>query len=142
MKDDEPKAAQIRKSILIKAPIQLVWAYLTEAERLAQWFHPARDDLKTGEPYELLGADGAPLCWGRVTAAEPPRRLAYSFTVGPMNGAMSDVEWLLTPIDGGTRLDLAHSGLPEGEAAAALLFALDAGWDKHLMRLRQSVDRP
>ncbi|MEM8755876.1 MAG: SRPBCC domain-containing protein [Pseudomonadota bacterium] len=136
MKDREPATAAIRRNVLLKAPIQIVWAHLTEAEKLGLWFHPAERDLKTGEDYALIGADGAPLCWGRVTAMEPPRRLAYTFTVKPMNGAMSEVEWILDPFAGGTRLELIHTGLPEGEAAADLLFAMDAGWDEHIGRLR------
>lgn len=128
--------ATIRKIVFLKAPIQVVWAHLTEAEKLARWFHPADADLDVGRDYRLLGDDGQALCHGRVTVMEPPRRLAYTFTVGPLNGVMTDVEWTLTPVAGGTRLSLVHSGLPEGEAGYGLILALDAGWDEHLTRLR------
>ena len=131
----------ITKTVFLKAPKATVWAFLTEKDKLARWFHPAEDDLADGQDYALLGdsAEGGPVrqCWGTVQYWEPPTRLVYSFTVKPLNGAMTTVTWTLDEIDGGTRLTLLHEGVGvAGDAAFGLLTALDKGWDEHFGRLR------
>lgn len=131
----------ITKTVFLKAPKATVWAFLTEKDKLARWFHPAEDDLADGQDYALLGdsAEGGTVrqCWGTVQHWEPPTRLVYSFTVKPLNGAMTTVTWTLDEIDGGTRLTLLHEGVGvAGDAAFGLLTALDKGWDEHFGRLR------
>lgn len=129
--------AVIEKSIYLAATPEVVWAHLTEADKLAAWFHPAEGDL-TGGAYALLDSEGEKLCWGEVISAEPPRRLVWTFTARPMNGLMTRVEWRLDPVEGGTRLSLTHSGLAAGDGFG-LLAAFDAGWDKHFLKLREAV---
>lgn len=129
----------IRKTIFLKADPDTVWAFLTEAEKLARWFNPADGDLAEGEEFRLLGDDGSPVCWGAVRAAERPGRLAYSFTAKPLDGHMTEVEWLLEPVPGGTRLSLTHTGLPAGAEAFGLVLAFDKGWDEHLAQLRPAT---
>lgn len=135
----------ISKTIFLNASRDTVWSFLTEAEKLALWFHPARSDLVEGEDYALLGKsdDGAEqeLCWGKVIKMEAPESMVWSFTVGPLSGAMTTVTWTLQPAGDGTQLTLVHEGISEaaGEAALGLLMALDAGWDEHFAKLRSSV---
>lgn len=139
----------ITKSIFLKAPREVVWAFLTEKEKLALWFNPAEADLALGAEYVLLGADkdgnAEKICWGEVLEMEKPTRLVYSFTVKPLAGAMTKVTWDLQDVmvgtnREGTKLSLTHEGISEaaGEAAMGLLLALDAGWDAHLLSLRQA----
>ncbi|MEM7523462.1 MAG: SRPBCC domain-containing protein [Pseudomonadota bacterium] len=136
MKDATMTEMTLRKTIYLEAAPEVVWAFLTKAEKLGAWFHPAAADLRPGEDYSLVGADGGAICWGRVTAMEPHSRLAYTFTVKPLDGHMTDVEWTLSKAAGGTRLSLVHSGLPEDERGYGLVRALDVGWDEHLGKLR------
>lgn len=139
----------ITKSIFLKAPREVVWAFLTEKEKLALWFNPAEADLALGAEYALLGADkdgnAEKICWGEVLEMEKPTRLVYSFTVKPLAGAMTKVTWDLQDVTvgtnlKGTKLSLTHEGISAaaGEAAMGLLLALDAGWDAHLLDLRQA----
>ncbi|MEM7045758.1 MAG: SRPBCC domain-containing protein, partial [Pseudomonadota bacterium] len=69
---------------------------------------------------------------------DPPAKLTYSFTVKPLNGAMTTVTWTLDEMADGTRLTLLHEGVgaAAGDAALGLLSALDRGWDEHFGRLR------
>lgn len=132
----------ITKTIFFNAPRATVWAYLTEKDKLAEWFHPATADLGAGEDYALvqMSAEGDPVkqCWGTVQQWEPPARLVYSFTVKPLDGVMTKVTWTLDEAHGGTRLVLKHEGLAAaGEGALGLLMALDKGWDAHLGSLRR-----
>ncbi|MEO1249601.1 MAG: SRPBCC domain-containing protein [Pseudomonadota bacterium] len=135
----------ITKTVFLDAPREVVWSYLTEKDKLAQWFHPADADLAPGKAYALLEktpqGPGKPQCWGKTQTMEPPSLLVYSFTVGPLNGAMTTVTWRLEEVSGGTRLTLTHDGVADaaGQGALPLLMALDAGWDEHFANLRPVI---
>jgi uncharacterized protein YndB with AHSA1/START domain len=126
----------IEKTTILAAPPDRVWAYLTDPDLLALWFYRPDAPLSEGQPFTMPGADGAPLVWGEVSRAIKPRTLIYSFTARPMNGAMTEVTWSLTPVEAGTRLRLIHSGFPPGPEAFGLLTDFDGGWDNHLKRMR------
>ena len=129
----------LEKSIYLRATPAQVWAYLTEPEKLAIWFHKPSAPLVEGD-YEMFGTEsGERLMWGAVLVAEPYSRLDYSFTIAPMGDAVSMVKWRLTEVPGGTRLSLRHEGLPQGAPAFDLMLALDKGWDDHLARMRASA---
>ena len=134
----------IEKSIFLAASRETVWDYLTDKDKLSEWFHPAADHLVEGKPYELLQDANNPeskICWGDVLSAKKPSSLIYTFTVKPLGGAMTTVTWTLEEAAGGTRVSLKHEGVAEaaGEAALGLLLALDKGWDKHFDKLRPQV---
>jgi len=132
----------LRKMIYLKANKEQVWAYLTDPENLAIWFHKPEKPLVAGESYEMFGTtSGDKLMWGEVIAADPYSLLEYTFSIGPMNGASSTVRWTLEDVDGGTQLSLEHSGLPQGEEAFGLTLALDKGWDDHIGRMRESIHK-
>lgn len=129
----------LRKQIYLNASKAEVWAFLTEPEKLAEWFHKPPETLSEG-PYEMFGTtSGDKLMWGVVTEATPHDRLVYTFSIAPMNGATSTVAWTLEDVPGGTRLSLEHSGLPESAATFGLTLALDKGWDDHLSRMRAGL---
>lgn len=132
----------INKSCFFAASRETVWAFLTDKDKLAQWFHPATADLAEGEDYALVkkeddGTD-TKICWGKVLEMDKPSTLVYTFTVGPLDSAMTTVTWTLDEIPDGTRLTLKHEGISKaaGDAAIGLLMGLDQGWDKHLNTLR------
>lgn len=132
----------IVKTIFLKADAETVWAFLTDKDKLGEWFHPADSDLAAGGDYVLRGQadDGseARKCWGSVLESTRPEKLVYTFTIEPLGGAMTTVTWLLQEVQGGTRLMLQHEGVDAaaGDMALPLLMALDTGWDAHLGRLR------
>ncbi len=130
----------IRKSIYLKATKEQVWAYLTDPQKLAIWFHRPKEILTEGRDYAMFGVEsGDRLMWGQVLAARPHDQLEYSFSIAPMAGASSVVKWTLESVAGGTRLSLEHSGLPEGADTFGLTLALDKGWDDHIARMRASL---
>lgn len=134
-------ANTIRKTIFLKADKKRVWAYLTDPEKLAIWFHPPKVPLKAGAKLEMFGAEsGDLLIWGEVLRADPYDALDYTFTVKPMNDAVSTVKWRLDAVAGGTRLSLVHEGLPETEEAFNVAMALDKGWDDHMGRMRADIN--
>ena len=134
----------INKSCFFAASRETVWAFLTEKDKLAQWFHPSTADLVEGEDYKLVKKGSDPeeaVLWGKVLKMDKPSTLIYTFTFGAFNGATTTVTWTLEEINGGTKLTLKHEGISEaaGEAAMGLLMALDKGWDEHLATLRDAI---
>ena len=130
----------LNKTIYLRAAKADVWAYLTDPDKLAIWFHKPAKTLTAGEAYEMFGTQtGDKLMWGKVLEAVPYDRLSYTFTIKPMGDAVSTVTWTLQDVPGGTRLSLAHEGLPEGEEAFGLTLAMDKGWDDHLGRMRADL---
>jgi uncharacterized protein YndB with AHSA1/START domain len=60
-----------------------------------------------GRFYEVT--DGEEHSWGRVLVYEPPSRIAIEWHVNPENPP-TVIEVTFTPEDGGTSVDLVHSG--------------------------------
>ncbi len=132
--------AILQKTIFLRAEPEIVWAYLTDPDRLAEWFHKPERPLAAGQKLEMFGTtSGDLLIWGEVRVARPPEYLEYTFTVKPMGEAVSVVKWTLEPVAGGTRLALQHEGLPQGADAFGLILSLDKGWDEHFGQMRTAL---
>ncbi len=132
--------AVLQKTIFLRADPDIVWAYLTEPERLAEWFHKPDRTLTKGSKLQMFGTTSSDLLiWGEVREARAPEYLEYTFTVKPMGDAVSLVKWTLTPVAGGTKLSLQHEGLPQGADAFGLILALDNGWDEHFGKMRTAL---
>jgi uncharacterized protein YndB with AHSA1/START domain len=68
--------------------------------------------------------------WGRVSAWEPPRRLAFSWHVGRSPDKAQHVELTFTPVGDGTEVRLVHSGWEAlAERAAATREEYERGWN-------------
>ncbi len=131
----------ITKSAFFAAPPETVWAYLTEADKLGEWYHPARLDLEADQNYELYNAEnGEKWIWGSVLEWNPPKKLVYTFIIPPLAAISSTVTWTLVEVNGGTKLSLTHEGIEKlGDEALGLLMALDDGWDEHIASLRKAM---
>ena len=131
----------ISKSAFFATTPKTVWAYLTEADKLGEWFHPAEDDLAVDSNYALIvkNDDGESnrIIWGKVLIWDPTTTLQYTFEIAPFAGVSTTVTWHLEVAHGGTKLNLTHEGVGElGDASLDLLMALDDGWDDHIGCLR------
>ncbi len=132
--------AVLQKTIFLRATPEVVWDYLTEPDRLAEWFHKPERPLASGQKLEMFGTtSGDLLIWGEVREARRPKYLEYTFTIKPMGDTVSVVKWTLEPVAGGTKLALVHEGLPQGADAFGLILALDDGWDEHFGKMRASL---
>jgi uncharacterized protein YndB with AHSA1/START domain len=121
----------IERDIVIGAPPERVWAVLTEARFLSEWFgggETARVDLRPGGLIRFNhGAHGPILA--RIIVAEEPRRFSWRWSQGaageePDKGNSTLVEFTLSPDaeSGGTLLRTVESGfaglrLPASEIA-------------------------
>ena len=132
---------KIEKSVYLPAPRKAVWAWLTEPDKLRQWFHAPEKPLKHGDDYALIGKDsGDTLCWGTIEEMRPVDYMRWTFSVRPAPDVSGTVEWTLEEAPGGTKLTLEHSNLPGDSDGFGLLLALDKGWHEHLLSLRQGLD--
>jgi uncharacterized protein YndB with AHSA1/START domain len=117
-----------------RAPIDSVWAAVTEPERLGRWIgtwagDPASGQVEFQMTYE---GDDAPIETFRIVECEAPRRLVV-ITSMPYEGE-HPVSWTLrldlVEIDGTTTLRFAQS-LPDPQMAESV----GPGWDYYLDRL-------
>ena len=69
---------QIERETLIAAPVERVWAVLTEGEHVGRWFSDAgaEIDLQPGGEMVLRWAEHG-IGRARVVDVEPPRRFSY-----------------------------------------------------------------
>ncbi|MEV6597762.1 SRPBCC family protein [Actinoplanes sp. NPDC051346] len=90
-----------------RAPIEDVWASVTESDRTARWFGPWEGDAGPGRTIKMQMAyeDQKPWFDVRIDACEPPRRLAVS--TSDESGSWR-IELLLSYADGRTELQLVH----------------------------------
>ncbi|NOX96264.1 MAG: SRPBCC domain-containing protein [Alphaproteobacteria bacterium] len=131
----------IVKTIFLKAPPEHVWKFLTEADRLAEWFHRGGADLVEGGDYTLLtnsyGKEGEKLLYGKVLEANKPERLVHTFTHEWLKGVETTCTWTLEGVGGGTVLTLVHEGWDKvDEDGFGMAADHDKGWDEHFARLR------
>jgi uncharacterized protein YndB with AHSA1/START domain len=117
---------QIERETTIAAPVERVWALLTEPEHVNGWFTDAgaEIDLRPGGSMVMRWAEHGSVR-ARVEAVEPPRRFAYRWTAHfagqmaePAEGNSTLVEFTLTPDGDGTRLRVVESGFDTLETSA------------------------
>ena len=123
----EGRAVLLRRDY--PAPVEDVWAALTDPDRLRRWFLPVTGDLRLGGHYQLQGNAG-----GEILRCEPPRLLRVSWVFG--EGAHSEVEVRLTPGDGPvTSFELEHIAPLSPHWDTYGPGATGVGWDLALLGL-------
>lgn len=125
---DEP----FRESIYIAAEPRVVFDYFTDPAALASWMGDrAVLDPRPGGQFLLYFDDR--VVAGRYLAVERPSRLVISWGRRGSRGlppGLSTLEVTFTAEGPGTRVVIAHSGLPRGERERHAL-----GWRHYLSRL-------
>ena len=143
---------QIERETVIAAPVERVWALLTEAEHLGRWFGDAGAELD-------LGPGGAlSLTWeqhgtvhGRVVEVDAPRRFSYRWAVlresqsEPVEGNSTLVEFTLEAEGDATRLRVVESGFDtlfaDPEKSAKRYEDNTKGWGSELAELADYAER-
>lgn len=125
--------AEYTTSIEIDASPATVFDYLTTEAGITAWMgQHAELDPQPGGGFAVDIAGHA--VRGRYLHVEPPTRVVVSWGVAgsvDLPAGASTIEFRLTAIERGTRVDLTHSDLPETELAGHA-----AGWEHFLPRLR------
>lgn len=122
-----------------RAPVEDVWASVTEPERTARWFGPWEGRPGPGQSVKVQMAfeEGAPWMDVRIEACEPPHRLEVSSVD---DSGTWHTEVALSEVDGVTELRFVHH-LTSTEG----LGEVGPGWEYYLDLLvayREGTPRP
>jgi uncharacterized protein YndB with AHSA1/START domain len=143
---------QIERETVIAAPVERVWALLTEAEHLGRWFGDAGAEL------DLRPGGALSLTWeqhgtvhGRVVEVDAPRRFSYRWAVlresqsEPVEGNSTLVEFTLEAEGDATRLRVVESGFDtlfaDPEKSAERYADNTEGWGSELAELADYAER-
>jgi uncharacterized protein YndB with AHSA1/START domain len=112
---------RIERDILIEAPVDIVWAVVTEPEHIGGWFSESAElDLRPGGRARLHWDDYGTI-QGRVERVEPPHFFSFRWVVDPGTDLTEDnstlVEFSLHAEGDGTRLRVVESGFPGLDAS-------------------------
>ncbi|WP_407553274.1 SRPBCC family protein [Streptomyces sp. Pv4-95] len=150
--DTERPGNRIAREISIDAPVERVWAVLTEPEHVGSWFGqgtPTPVDLRPGGIMQLdHGAYGQfPTTIVRV---DPPHRFSYRWASAfprevAAEGNSTLVEFTLTPEGDGTRLRVVETGfadltIPEDRPGGSYESHSD-GWSGQVENIRRYAER-
>ena len=131
----------VSRTVHINAPVEKVWAAITEPEHLAQWFPQSA----TLEP-AAVGAAGAFTFEGYGTfpvvieAVEPLKSISYRWgndnaAPVPLEDASTVFTFTLTPVEGGTQLTVVETGFENLSDPQGSLEGNRGGWDFELDEL-------
>jgi len=126
----------LTKTLLITAPIELVWRSFADPAELAVWYVPGVTafEARAGGRVEFDIPHALGTVEGEVLAAEEPRLLSWREGPGLLPGD-TVVTIRLTEVDGGTRLDYEQAGFGSGPEWADEIQAHDIGWGQCLADL-------
>jgi uncharacterized protein YndB with AHSA1/START domain len=142
------ESGSVRFERLLPGPIERVWAYLTEADKRAQWLAHGEMDLKPGGEMEYvwrnwelaLPDEVAPEKWnkefrmkGHIIRVEPPRLLVHTWDE---DSSESEVSFELEEVGDKVRLVLINRRLPN----RAELIGVSGGWHTHLDVLQEVLE--
>ena len=115
-----------------RAPVEHVWAAVTEPERLVRWIGTWSGDPASGAVEFRMTAEGEDIQPEPVTIHEcdAPRRLVLSWPGGPPAGTAWEVELDLTEVAGVTTLIFAQR-VPDTATGRDV----GPGWEYYLDRL-------
>ena len=108
---------RIEREIVIDAPVDIVWAVVTEPEQMRGWFSDSVElDLRPGGEMTLAW-DGHRTVKGQVERVEQPHVFAFRWVAADStelaDGNLLLVEFTLTPEGDGTRLKVVETGFAQ-----------------------------
>lgn len=121
---------EIRKTIVLNAPIEKVWEAVSTAEGIAAWWMPSTFEAVLGKEFILhAGPFGDSAC--KITELDPPHKVGFDW----------DQDWHLSfelkeLMDGKTEFTLTHSGWDAnqstsfGQPHSVVRGIMDGGWEK------------
>jgi uncharacterized protein YndB with AHSA1/START domain len=119
----------------LRKPIEKVWAAITVAERIADWFTDVEVDLRVGGLYRITFKDMDYVVDGVITELEPLRRFTHTWPdIEDARYADAYVRYELWPEPDGCGLRLTQTALPHKYLGAV------AGWHVFLEALPGAVD--
>ena len=120
----------IEKNTHLAAPIDKVWAALTDPKAIKRWMgadSKVEVDLKVGGRYRMFGGDTS----GTFTKIAAPNALEYTWRQAEWHKDWADsiVRWELRADDKETHVHLTHDQLPNAHERDGH----DQGWDLYFL---------
>jgi uncharacterized protein YndB with AHSA1/START domain len=144
---------QIERDTFIAAPVERVWALITQPQHVGRWFGDAgaEIDLRPGGAMVLRWHDHG-TSHGRVVTVEPHTRFSYRWAPfkdpggeQPVEGNSTLVEFTLQPEGDGTRLRVVESGFASldttDEQRAENHKGNTEGWAYEIGELREYAEK-
>ena len=144
---------QIERETVIAAPVERVWALLTEAEHVGRWFCDggADVDLRPGGEMVLRWVEHG-VGRARIVDVDPPRRFSYRWAAlrehwgeEPDEGNSTLVEFTLAADGDGTRLRVIESGFEaldaSGQQQRESFERNTEGWEIQLGNVKDYAER-
>ncbi|WHX90752.1 SRPBCC family protein [Peribacillus simplex] len=121
----------IKKTVILEAPIQQVWDTVSTAKGIASWFMPNDFQPKVGHEFHVQSPFGPSPC--KVTELDAPHRLSFSWDT---DGWF--ISFILKELDGKTEFTLIHGGWKEpetilpkpNEKSSVIRDRMDHGWEQ------------
>jgi len=121
----------IKKTVILEAPIQKVWDTVSTAEGIASWFMQNDFQPKVGHEFHVQSPFGPSPC--KVTELDAPHRLSFSWDT---DGWF--ISFLLKEVDGKTEFTLIHGGWKEpdtiltkpNEKSSVIRDRMNHGWEQ------------
>ncbi len=132
----------IKKTIILEAPIQKVWDTVSTAEGIASWFMPNDFQPKVGHEFHVQSPFGPSPC--KVMELDAPHRLSFSWDT---DGWF--ISFILKELDGKTEFTLIHGGWKEpetilpkpNEKSSVIRDRMDHGWEQIVnQKLKKAVE--
>lgn len=129
---------ELVKEVWIDAPPERVFPYIVQPELLTTWIgDESWNDPRPGGLFRLRFGDS--VVRGEFVEVDPPHRAVFTWghegAADRLPAGSSTVEFDLDEHEGGTRVRLRHSGLPEGREVERHR----EGWDLYLPKLTEVV---
>lgn len=121
----------IKKTVILEAPIQKVWDTVSTAEGIATWFMPNDFQPKVGHEFHVQSPFGPSPC--KVTELDAPHRLSFSWDT---DGWF--ISFILKELEGKTEFTLIHGGWKEpetilpkpNEKSSVIRDRMNHGWEQ------------
>ncbi len=146
MSEVNPATRSIVVERIMPHPPEKIWRALIQSALISEWLMETDFEPRAGASFTFRAKpmgnwNGIVHC--EVTTFEPPRRLAYTWKGGTVQNSAygsvldSAVEWTLTPVPGGTRVRMEHSGFRPQNGSAYT--TMSHGWPGVLERLERVI---
>jgi uncharacterized protein YndB with AHSA1/START domain len=137
-------AFTVRRTIRIDAPVEKVWAAVTEPAHISQWFgHVELSGAGAGAAGTISWPDRDPIPL-RIESFDPPRSVAYRWNNDDALDTVPEAleadratvfTFTLEPLDGGTQLTVVETGFDATSDPAANMADHANGWVGELDKL-------
>jgi uncharacterized protein YndB with AHSA1/START domain len=134
---------EVRREVVVEAPLERVWRAISEADQLVRWFPDkiAQIDLRPGGAIRIEWRDGE-FDDGTVDAVEAPSRFVFRWHGAGFDSPETSVEFTLEAVEGGTRVVVVESGFSKvrEEKRESAWHDNDGGWAKELGELKAYLE--